>query len=85
MEIRAGQADAVVRLETGGDLRGKWDPDRLAQVVSNLIGNERLAPRLVAPLAHLGGAVGRDHFQRLDLQGPTEVLVVHRHRVLSDD
>ena len=39
IEIRAGQPDAVVRLHAGGDLRGEWDADRLAQVVSNLIGN----------------------------------------------
>jgi len=39
MEIRAGQPDAVVRLQAGGDLRGEWDPDRLAQIVSNLVGN----------------------------------------------
>jgi signal transduction histidine kinase len=39
MEIHAGQPDAVVRLRGVGDLRGEWDPDRLAQVVSNLVGN----------------------------------------------
>jgi signal transduction histidine kinase len=39
IEIRAGQPDAVVRLQAGGDLRGEWDSDRLAQVVSNLVGN----------------------------------------------
>ena len=39
IEIRAGQPEAVVRLEADGDLRGEWDPDRLAQLVSNLIGN----------------------------------------------
>ena len=39
IEIRAGQPDAVVRLEASGDLRGEWDADRLAQVVSNLVGN----------------------------------------------
>ena len=38
IEIRAGQPEAVVRLEADGDLRGEWDPDRLAQLVSNLIG-----------------------------------------------
>ncbi len=39
-EIRAGHPDAVVRLHASGDLRGEWDdPDRLAQVVSNLVGN----------------------------------------------
>jgi signal transduction histidine kinase len=39
IEIRAGQPEAVVRLQADGDLRGEWDPDRLAQLVSNLIGN----------------------------------------------
>jgi hypothetical protein len=39
IDIRAGQPDAVVRLQAGGDLRGEWDPDRLAQVVSNLVAN----------------------------------------------
>ena len=39
IEIRAGQPDAVLRFEATGDLRGEWDADRLAQVVSNLVGN----------------------------------------------
>lgn len=39
LEIRAGQPDAVVRFEAAGDLRGDWDADRLAQVVTNLVGN----------------------------------------------
>jgi len=39
MEIRAGHPDAVLRWQGSGDLRGEWDADRLAQVVSNLIGN----------------------------------------------
>ena len=39
MEIRAGQPDAVLRLQVSGDLRGDWDADRLEQVVSNLVGN----------------------------------------------
>src|SRR5438270_2620707 len=38
-EIRAGQRDAVIALHATGDLRGEWDTDRLAQVVSNLLGN----------------------------------------------
>jgi len=38
-EIRAGRPDAVVKLQAHGDLCGDWDPDRLAQVASNLIGN----------------------------------------------
>ena len=39
IEIRLRQPDAVVQLETAGDLHGEWDPDRLGQVVSNLVGN----------------------------------------------
>jgi signal transduction histidine kinase len=39
MEIRAGQPDAVLRLQVSGDLRGEWDADRLEQVVSNLVAN----------------------------------------------
>jgi hypothetical protein len=39
MEIRAGQPEAVLRLQMSGDLRGEWDADRLEQVVSNLVGN----------------------------------------------
>jgi signal transduction histidine kinase len=39
IEIRVRQPDAVVQLKVAGDLRGEWDPDRLAQVVSNLVGN----------------------------------------------
>ena len=34
-----GHPDAVLRLETSGNLVGDWDADRLAQVVSNLLGN----------------------------------------------
>jgi signal transduction histidine kinase len=39
IEIRAGQPDAVLRLDASGDLRGEWDADRLTQVVTNLVGN----------------------------------------------
>ena len=39
IEIRAGQPDAVLRLQVSGDLRGEWDADRLEQVVSNLVAN----------------------------------------------
>ena len=39
MEILTGQPQAVLRFQGYGDLRGQWDADRLAQVVSNLVGN----------------------------------------------
>src|SRR6476620_5852870 len=39
MEIAASYPDSVVRVETSGDLSGAWDADRLAQALTNLIGN----------------------------------------------
>jgi PAS domain S-box-containing protein len=39
MEEMEGAAPRPILLETAGDLRGEWDGDRLAQVISNLLGN----------------------------------------------
>jgi signal transduction histidine kinase len=39
IEIQAGYPDTVLRWQGSGDLWGEWDTDRLAQVVSNLVGN----------------------------------------------
>ena len=39
LEIQATHPEAVVRFESRGDVTGHWDADRLAQVVSNLVGN----------------------------------------------
>jgi signal transduction histidine kinase len=38
-ELAAGNPDRDVRVESSGDLRGEWDPDRLEQVASNLVSN----------------------------------------------
>jgi signal transduction histidine kinase len=38
-ELRARKGDVPLVVETRGDLSGSWDADRLAQVVSNLVGN----------------------------------------------
>jgi signal transduction histidine kinase len=38
-ESRAARPKADLRLRTSGSLVGNWDPDRLAQVVSNLVAN----------------------------------------------
>ena len=38
-ELRAAHPDAAVELTLGGDLTGELDPDRLEQVVSNLVSN----------------------------------------------
>jgi signal transduction histidine kinase len=38
-EARAAHPERTLLVETTGDLEGEWDPDRLAQVASNLVGN----------------------------------------------
>jgi signal transduction histidine kinase len=38
-ELQTAQPSAVIELEAKGELWGEWDNDRLAQVVSNLVGN----------------------------------------------
>jgi signal transduction histidine kinase len=38
-ECQAAHPEAVVELETSGNLVGQWDADRITQVVSNLLGN----------------------------------------------
>lgn len=38
-ELETSHPDRTVRFESTGDTRGEWDRERLAQVVSNLVGN----------------------------------------------
>jgi signal transduction histidine kinase len=38
-ELRQGKPGSQIELETVGSLHGRWDGDRLAQVISNLAGN----------------------------------------------
>ncbi|MEO7109698.1 MAG: ATP-binding protein [Polyangiaceae bacterium] len=38
-ELRVQRADAPLHVDSKGNLRGTWDSDRLAQVISNLVGN----------------------------------------------
>jgi PAS domain S-box-containing protein len=38
-EMRAAWPDRAIELEVRGDLRGQWDPGRVAQAMSNLIAN----------------------------------------------
>lgn len=38
-ELKGPAADAELAFEVAGDVRGNWDGDRLAQLVSNLVGN----------------------------------------------
>ena len=38
-ELAASHSDRAIELEVRGDATGSWDPGRIAQVVSNLVGN----------------------------------------------
>jgi signal transduction histidine kinase len=38
-EIAPSHPENPVHIETGGDLRGSWDPERLSQALANLLGN----------------------------------------------
>jgi signal transduction histidine kinase len=65
LDIGVAHPQATVRLVFTGDVRGHWDRDRLAQVISNLVGNA---------IQHGGGAP-------ITVTGHTEgdvvVLAVH--------
>ncbi|HLL05737.1 MAG TPA: GAF domain-containing protein [Myxococcaceae bacterium] len=38
-EVRQAHPQREVQIETGGEGQGQWDPDRIAQVLTNLVGN----------------------------------------------
>jgi signal transduction histidine kinase len=38
-EVQDGNSGVSIRFEAAGDLKGEWDGDRLAQLMSNLLGN----------------------------------------------
>jgi signal transduction histidine kinase len=38
-EVLQAHPERQVQVEPGGDVHGEWDPDRIAQVLTNLVGN----------------------------------------------
>jgi PAS domain S-box-containing protein len=63
-ETRAAWPDRAIELETSGDLCGRWDPARVEQAMSNLIGNA---------LQH--GYPGKPVYVSVDGLGTAAVLV----------
>jgi PAS domain S-box-containing protein len=65
-ELRAAEPDRTIELDVRGDARGQWDPARLGEVLSNLVGNA---------LAH--GAAAEPVHVAIDLDGDDVRLRVH--------
>jgi PAS domain S-box-containing protein len=65
-ELRVAEPDHAIELEVHGDAHGYWDPARLGEVLSNLIGNA---------LAH--GAAGEPVLVAIDVGGDDVWLRVH--------
>lgn len=63
-ELRSTYPDRRITREVAGDVIGRWDPGRLQQVISNLVGNA---------LEHSAGAVA----VRIEGDGHDVVLSVH--------
>jgi PAS domain S-box-containing protein len=65
-ELRAAEPGRAIEIEIDGDTHGQWDPARLGQVVSNLVGNA---------LVH--GAAGEPVRVSIDVIGNDVWLSVH--------
>jgi signal transduction histidine kinase len=66
-ELRAANRERIIELDVRGDVRGEWDPARLAQVVSNLVANA---------LTH--GAAGEP--VQVSIAGGSDVILSVRNR-----
>jgi PAS domain S-box-containing protein len=74
-ELRVAHPGRTIRLDANGDVHGRWDPARMAQVVSNLVGNA---------LTH--GAVDGDVELKLDGgDGGVRVEVTNRGPAIPSD
>jgi signal transduction histidine kinase len=73
-ELRQGKPGSQIELGTVGSLRGRWDGDRLAQVISNLAGNA---------LEH--GEPGAPVRVQLDGRDPDRVTLQVENRGAIDD
>jgi two-component system sensor histidine kinase/response regulator len=65
-EAEAGHPECRVELQAGGELCGEWDPARLEQVLSNLLGN-----------AVRHGTQGKVVHVTVESDGPNVTLCVH--------
>lgn len=78
-ELFAFHSDRRFDLHTEGDLRGVWDADRLAQVLSNLVGNALQHGAPDRPVR----VVARDHGEEVVLEVLNEGVVIPRALLAS--
>jgi signal transduction histidine kinase len=69
-ELRGAHPDAQVRFEAIGDLQGRWDADRLAQVVSNVVGNAIQHGQLGRPVTVVARGEPKDAVLEVHNEGP---------------
>ena len=69
-ELRSSHPDRTIALELRGDARGLWDAARLAQVISNLVGNALTHGAAGAPVSVAIDAEGDELTLRVHNQGP---------------
>jgi PAS domain S-box-containing protein len=68
-ELRAAEPDRTLALEVHGDARGQWDPARLGQVISNLVGNALVHGAATEPVQVAIDAEGEDVELRVHNRG----------------
>jgi signal transduction histidine kinase len=69
-EVRASHPDRDLRLEVRGDHDGVWDPGRLQQAVSNLLGNALQHGAPDAPVTVTVSGQGEQRTVKVHNQGP---------------
>jgi PAS domain S-box-containing protein len=69
-ELRVAHRGRQIELESSGDLRGQWDPGRLAQVVCNLVGNALSHGARESPVRISLGDEGSEVVARVSNRGP---------------
>jgi signal transduction histidine kinase len=81
-ELRASHPGTTLSLDLQGDLKGHWDPDRLAQVLSNLLSNAVHHSPAGRPIAVSARAEGEGVAMSVCNEGP--VIPVDDHLALFE-
>jgi signal transduction histidine kinase len=69
-ELNGGHPHELLQFESKGDLHGEWDSDRLAQVLSNLVGNALQHGNKKAPVSLVARDDGDEVVLEVHNEGP---------------